>query len=534
MKSNQPTLKKITWLVLPLSAVGLGLLLANGCKKETASTPSTQPVVSAEKNSFKEVTSRLDPGGSLYLYLSTEQLLANLSDRVSAWRQTVLSMPNLNDEARGNVARAFDAATNLIAQSGVEDVSGFGMSSIATEPGLYHSKAFLHHYPDKGTGFLWKIMGQQPHPLTGLEMLPTNTAMATFSDADLPLVWSVIQKQASQSGFPQAQDFVNKLPEEFQKVTGLSLETVLNSLGGEFGFVITLDPSRMIPVPLPTSEPLQVPEPGLMLVVKVKDDTVFNRIDQELSKRNRQIVRIDKSNLKMRTMPLPLPLPIQLRPTIASSDGYLFVATTDTLIQEVLAVKSGQKPGLKATDEFKHLAKDMPVEGNRFVFMSERFGRTILQIQRETLQRNGKVQPAQQQLLQSLFQPGTAGFCYSVSANTDEGWLTVGNSSQSPANTLVAFSAAVPAALAAIAIPNFVKAREVAQKNACINNLRQLDAAKAQWALENNKTGNDMPTMDDLRPFLKGKISCPAGGHYTLGTVADRPTCSIPGHTLEH
>jgi len=70
--------------VLALSVVGLGLLLANGCKKETASTPSTQPVVSAEKNSFKEVTSRLDPGGSLYLDLGTEQLLANLSDSCMA------------------------------------------------------------------------------------------------------------------------------------------------------------------------------------------------------------------------------------------------------------------------------------------------------------------------------------------------------------------------------------------------------------------------------------------------------------------
>jgi hypothetical protein len=456
-------------------------------------------------------------------------LLADLSHKLSAWRPTLLSIPNLNNEQQGNVSKVFDAVTNLIMQSGVQDVTGFGMSSIATEPGLYHTKSFLHHYPDKGTGFLWKIMGQQAHALAGLEMLPTNTAMATFSDADLPLLWSVIQKQASQSGFPQAQEFLNKLPEQFQKATGLSLESVLDSLGGEFGFVITLDPSKTIPVPLPTSQPLQVPEPGLMLVVKVKDDTIFNRIDQELSKKGQQIVHVDKPNLKMRTMPLALPLPLPLRPTIASSDGYLFVATTETLIQEVLAVKDGQKPGLKATDEFKHLAKDMPEEGNRFIFASERFGQMIMEIQQRAIQKSGN---AQQQLLQSFF-AGKAGFCYSVSANTSEGWFTVANSSRSPATTLVAVAAVGPAVLAAIAIPNFVKAREAAQRNACINNLRQLDAAKAQWALENNKKATDKPSMDDLRPFLHGRISCPAGGYYTLGTAAERPTCSIPGHTLE-
>ena len=42
--------------------------------------------------------------------------------------------------------------------------------------------------------------------------------------------------------------------------------------------------------------------------------------------------------------------------------------------------------------------------------------------------------------------------------------------------------------LAAIAIPNFVKARTSAQKNACIANMRQIEGAKEQWALENKKT----------------------------------------------
>jgi len=37
--------------------------------------------------------------------------------------------------------------------------------------------------------------------------------------------------------------------------------------------------------------------------------------------------------------------------------------------------------------------------------------------------------------------------------------------------------------LAAIAIPSFIKARTESQKNACINNLRQVESAKEQWAL---------------------------------------------------
>ena len=56
--------------------------------------------------------------------------------------------------------------------------------------------------------------------------------------------------------------------------------------------------------------------------------------------------------------------------------------------------------------------------------------------------------------------------------------------------------------MVAIAVPNFVKARNTAQKNACINNLRQIEAAKQQWALENKKEDTDTPTQSDVGRFI--------------------------------
>ncbi len=86
----------------------------------------------------------------------------------------------------------------------------------------------------------------------------------------------------------------------------------------------------------------------------------------------------------------------------------------------------------------------------------------------------------------------------------------------------------------AIAIPNFVKARNVSMQNACINNLRQIDAAKQEWALENGKKGGDVPTESDLTPYFKNHQMphCVAGGIYTIGAVTNPPTCSIPDHKL--
>src|SRR5215468_1663546 len=66
--------------------------------------------------------------------------------------------------------------------------------------------------------------------------------------------------------------------------------------------------------------------------------------------------------------------------------------------------------------------------------------------------------------------------------------------------------------LAAIAIPNFVKARTTSQKNACINNLRQIDGAIQQWALEFKKDPTSAVTETDVTPYLKNSVTCPSGG----------------------
>jgi hypothetical protein len=107
----------------------------------------------------------------------------------------------------------------------------------------------------------------------------------------------------------------------------------------------------------------------------------------------------------------------------------------------------------------------------------------------------------------------------------------------------VAWAIFVIPLMLAIAIPNFVKARSTAQANACINNLRQIDAAANQFALEHSKTnGEAINFPDDLTPYIRlnaqGKIpSCPAGGVYSLKRVGDIPTCSLdttvtPAHVL--
>jgi len=100
--------------------------------------------------------------------------------------------------------------------------------------------------------------------------------------------------------------------------------------------------------------------------------------------------------------------------------------------------------------------------------------------------------------------------------------------------------------LAAIAIPNFVKARATSQANACINNLRQIDAAANEWALDTGQTtGASCWLFRNLSSYLSGipnvatgNYVCPAGGNYVDPVlIGNNPACSLgntvtPAHIL--
>jgi len=84
--------------------------------------------------------------------------------------------------------------------------------------------------------------------------------------------------------------------------------------------------------------------------------------------------------------------------------------------------------------------------------------------------------------------------------------------------------------LAAIALPSFNNARLGARKSMCINNMRQIDSAKEQWALENGKTSTDEPAEGEVAAYIRsGFPKCPANGTYTIGDLGTLPRCSEHG-----
>jgi hypothetical protein len=519
----------------------VALVFLGGCKKQDetlAPAPATSPaptkpaIVSAVHNSFDEVTAKLDKGGNFYLYLSTEQVLTNLSAYLSAGSNFVAGLPNVQGQDREKVDKVFSVLDVAIKQSGVSEISGLGMSSIAREPKLFYNKVVLHHYPGQNAGMVWTLFGKTSHPLAVMDMLPETTALASSLDFDLPLLWTNILDDAQMLNVPEVSAALDSAPGKFKEVTGLDLDAVFASLGGEYGVIVTLDTNKMITLPL-GAKTLEIPTPGLCLVFKVKSNIIFDRVD-EILKGNPLLTKVDEEGLKMRTMNILLPLPVALRPSLARVGKYLLLASSDDMIKEIVEVKSGKKKGFKSTDEFKRLSQGVPNEGNTFSLAAGVFTSSMSRMQGKSMA-DQNLNPEAFDNLTKLLQQSTNSF--SVGANGSDGWVASGNGASESMAALILPAVATAGILAAVAIPNFVKARTTSQENACINNLRLIDAAKQQWALENKKQNTDTPKTEDIQPYLgrgaKGEMpTCPAGGTYTYGAVGEKPTCSIAGHVL--
>lgn len=435
----------------------------------------------ARQTSFDEVTRQLDPGGSVYAYLATDQWLAGLSTNITEVKDFILNMPDLTSAERANISRGFDLVAGGIAKSGLENLTGVGISSVQLAPDLHRTKLILHHNQGQGAGLFWKVLGKKPHLLTGLDFLTTNTAVAAFGDLDLAALWEAIAAGMTKSGVPELVDGVNKFPAEFERQTKLSWAKLLSSFDGEVGLVLTLDEQNKIGLPL-GAEGIELPTPGLLLAVKMNNDLLFDRIASEL-KKSGTVELTDEKGLKMCAMPIPLPLPMELKITVATSGDYFFLATAPDMVREALAVRAGKQPGLRQSAEFATLLKYLPPEGNQFMYAAKRFSSLITDFQKRALTSQKDMDPNALKAVQKLFLSQGPTFGLSIGAHTPTGWQSVSVGNQ---NSAAAFKAATPALAAAMVLPALAKAKAKAQSIACVNNMKQINLAARIWASDNN------------------------------------------------
>ena len=497
------TRKRRQWPALGCAialAAGAGWLPAAGAAApaDTTARLGMGAALPVQKTSFDEVARHLDPGGTLYLYVAAEQWLKGLSGKVAAWKSELSALPGLDAEDRENIDRGFSMAERLVRNSGLESISGLGLSGIAIGDGFYRTRAILHRYPDSESGYLWSMAGAAPHGLRGLDLLPGDTAMAGFFDLDLAGLWRAIEADLQTAGITEAVDAMRELNANVEEATGSTLVQHLESLGVEHGFLLTLDDAHKVSVPLPTGSNVEIPEPGLAIAFRTKDHRLFEWLEALLGQ-NPDVISTERGDARLRTLPVPLPVPLTFRPTLVRNGEHLMLASTDRLAGRILDVQEGKQPGLKASAEFQRLARGMPSEGNQFSFVSSRLAEAVGEFQEAMLASAPPEQQEQVRLLQRLLNAGIFPQSYAVAANTAEGWVTVAQGNQEPANALLVPAVVFPTAImAGMTLPALAKAKDKAQSIQCINNLKQIGLAARIYAIDHD---------DDFPPDLQSMQS---------------------------
>ena len=364
--------------------------------------PAPVAVAVADKTAFGSVTRHLDRGGPFFSYLSTKQ--------AQEWVQAIFADGNTlaaefgldPKQAPIDVQAGLGLAQDVYAVFGLNHIAGIGASTRDLSGGFKRNVAVLHREDAKAVGLLWSAFGQKPHELAALKLMPADTALAVQGDLDLDALLGAFGVVVGKHG---TETFRAALAKDLENAT---VKTLLKSYGGEIGFYVTLDAFKTIKVPasagltglfqapaVPTAEaPLkegelpalpvanvpgavktvEIPEPGLVIVLRVRDDGVEKLLKAALVTQGLplQMAQAGAVPIWHLAKPVPLESAVSLQPAMARVGDYLVIASNPKLASKVVSVNQGSGPSLAATEEFKSLAADMKFNGNQFSFLSKR------------------------------------------------------------------------------------------------------------------------------------------------------------------
>lgn len=439
-----------------------------------------------EKNSFYDVTKHLDKGGDFYLYMNTIDAAKALNNQIEVLHETITAMPDMEPENKKKVDKGFAMFSKLLKESGMLEISGLGVSAKKENTGLYKNTIFIHHFPGSGKGKLWSAFGNSAHEMNELSLLPDDTVIATYNDIEAGKTWSWITNAIKTSGIEE----LEKGFKEFNSKSlqnGFDIQELLNSVNGGSGMLITMDKENKITIPVNGNKGQEIPEPGIMIFIKVKDEKIFNLIQYKTMEGNdpkRHLAkRADSKGRKALVFVMGIPyLP---GPAVAvQSDGYLMIASSMKLVDKVLAVKNKNKQGLTSTSEFKKLSKGIPLKGNGFQFVSSRTQSLITDFQKKILKSDKSMNPEQSELLQKMFFNNNENFALlSINSVEKEGLFFRSKSTSNAATIMFTQATIAPVGImAAMLLPALSMARESARKISCTNNLKQLGLSMRMYS----------------------------------------------------
>jgi hypothetical protein len=471
-------MKKIVIYVL------IGILVGAGLMYLLRPTRFPNEVKPATPTSFRAVTGQLDAGGDLYAYVSTERLIRTVNEMIAKFTK---AMPG---QTGGSEMAAVSFAFRLIGKLGLNEISGVGLSNVALTPDLQRTRMVVHHYQDQSQGLIWQLAGNEPRELTELNLLPSDTAIAAFNELRLDTCWSWIKKELNASGIPDVQKYAGMV-EPMLAIQGVQLPKLLASLTGSMGYMITLDRQRKVTLP-GGEHSWSIPEPGLALVIGVKDSTLFDLLKAKLSMAKFS-EKAGRKTLQFSALPMPVPL----QPCIVSDSGLLIVASTTRLAEAILQSRD-KADGLVKSEEYKELARYVPDRGNGFSFVSPRFWSIMTDIIKKRAGADAESKPFTD-IFFSLFPREMKAFAV-VQHHQDGSLWTVCHNLSPELIILLPVASAVGMA-SAVAIPNLLQAGDKGKQKKTMEAMKEIGTAIESYKTDYGKSPAG-ESLSDLQSIL--------------------------------
>jgi hypothetical protein len=520
-------IKNWIWF-LSIAVCSQTLIAAPTIPAQATNTPVSPDLI---KKQFNEVATRLDTGGDLYIIANVDGIFESFVNEIMAFAAAAPT----NDPDTADLIKAALKVPPFLKKNGFYAVHCCGMSAVPKADGTSAIKCFLSRDPGVAGLPLWKgLVGEtKQRKLACADFLPADTVVTRVFNGNLPELWRLVRQGVKDIAKPSTAAAFDKEISNVSSNLNTDLDKLIGSAGDEGFFSIQLSRTATFSIPGMVGQASSIPTPSILIGVAVKDSSLVRMIDAQLLKKALPVEKTQVGDTTVKSVDIPLPLPIPLQATYAVHSNYFLFGSNTNVVMDAIAAFQ-KKNGLLAEQEFKTMFKGLPDQNNGFIFVGERLSKTIMDLQTKVieaqLQSDGE-QGESAVLRKLLGKLGPNAFAFTI-VNYDNGVLVQGNSSANGKQLITAFSMAPVGLLAAIAIPSFVKARNTSQKNACINNLRIIDAAKEQWAMVKRKQDGDEVDPAGIMEYMKGgKMPiCPGGGTYTINAIGAMPECSIPGH----
>ena len=406
------------------------------------------PDIISDDRSFSSVTSKLEKGGDLFVYLNTQKITDTIEKSLLTLKETIISSENTDADKKKETEKWFGFMHGFLKGSGLFDIAALGVSSRGVQEGLTRSRFVVQHSPGRDNGLIWNLTQKDPGNLDFIGILPENTVLASFVDFNYSMLWKWIKEQAEKSGDDKVRFGVGSVETDLKNL-GIDLPAILKSINGNSGFLITLDRDRKIKIPN-GGKNVEFPEPSIALVFETADDSIFKLLASRIPDAKIK----EEKGTKTIEIKAP-PMPFSFSPVILQSNNLLILASTPAIAGKLM--NASEKSSLASSTEFKKLSAGIPLSGNGFTFMSAGFFREMMKIQTGLNPVGSGADDKGMEFLKKLGLDLDNLAMFRVTARTDEGYVLTSNSTIGTELLVMVPVVTAGGIVAAMAIPQAMK-----------------------------------------------------------------------------